>query len=162
MSSLTGGWICRLQLLLVLASALILKSETSGTHDHILLSQIRHSPNLEGQVPVFIYPKNRVVQLHPQALGSLFGPSYDSLGYSGNIRPRLHTVAPIVFLITPLQNRVENTALLLLRLDSLLRKRFYRAVAQKRPWHIRQSRGRCITTALPLQYIKDTYLEGVH
>jgi hypothetical protein len=29
-------------------------------------------PNLEGQVPVFISPTNRVAQLYPQALGSLF------------------------------------------------------------------------------------------
>jgi hypothetical protein len=47
-SSLTRGWVCRLQLLLVLDSAVILRSESRGTHDHILLSQIRDSPNLEG------------------------------------------------------------------------------------------------------------------
>jgi hypothetical protein len=47
-------------------------------HNHILLSQIRDSPNLEGQVPVFISPRNRVA-------------SYDSQGYGGGIRPRLHT-----------------------------------------------------------------------
>jgi hypothetical protein len=29
------------------------------------------SPNLEGQVPVFISPRNRVAQLYPGALGSL-------------------------------------------------------------------------------------------
>jgi hypothetical protein len=38
-----------------------------GTHVHILLSQIRDSPNLEGQVPVFISPRTRV-RLYPQAL----------------------------------------------------------------------------------------------
>jgi hypothetical protein len=37
-SSLMRGWICRLQLLLVLASAVILRSESRGTHAHILLS----------------------------------------------------------------------------------------------------------------------------
>jgi hypothetical protein len=36
------------------------------------------SPNLEGQVPVFISPRNRVAQLYPQALGSLFIVSYVS------------------------------------------------------------------------------------
>jgi hypothetical protein len=36
--------VCRLELLLVLASAVILGSETLGTHDHILLSQIRVFP----------------------------------------------------------------------------------------------------------------------
>jgi hypothetical protein len=53
-SSLTRGWVCRLQLLLVLTSAVILRSESQRTNDHILLSQIRDSPNLEGQVPVFM------------------------------------------------------------------------------------------------------------
>jgi hypothetical protein len=43
-------------LLLALASAVILESEYRGTHTHILLSQVRDSPNLEGQVPVFITP----------------------------------------------------------------------------------------------------------
>jgi hypothetical protein len=47
---------CRLQLLLLLASAVILRSDSRGTHDHILLSQIRDSPNLEDQVPLFISP----------------------------------------------------------------------------------------------------------
>jgi hypothetical protein len=45
-SSLTRGWVCRLQLLLVLASAVILRSDSRGSHDHILLSQIRDSPYL--------------------------------------------------------------------------------------------------------------------
>jgi hypothetical protein len=39
--SLTRGRVCRLQLLLALASAVILGSESRGTQDHILLSQIR-------------------------------------------------------------------------------------------------------------------------
>jgi hypothetical protein len=85
------GLVSRLQLLLGLASAVTLWSESLGTRDHILLSQIRDSPNLEGQVPVFISPRKRVVQLYPQALGSLFVASYDSQGYDGGIRPRLHT-----------------------------------------------------------------------
>jgi hypothetical protein len=59
-SSLTRGWVCRLQLPLVFASAVILVSESHGVHDHILLSQIRDSSNLEGQVPVSISPRNRV------------------------------------------------------------------------------------------------------
>jgi hypothetical protein len=36
-----------------------------GTHDHILLSQIRDSPNLEGQVPVFVSPRNSVLVILP-------------------------------------------------------------------------------------------------
>jgi hypothetical protein len=65
-SSMTRGWVCHLQLLLVLASAVILGSESRGTRDHILLSQIRHSPNLEGQVPVLISPRNRVPNYTPR------------------------------------------------------------------------------------------------
>jgi hypothetical protein len=90
-SSLTRGWICSLQLLLALARAVILGSESSGTRDHILLSQIQDSLNLEGQVSVFKSPGNRVAQLYPQALGSLFVASYDSQGYGEGLRPRLHT-----------------------------------------------------------------------
>jgi hypothetical protein len=50
-SSLTRGWVCRLQLLLALPSAVILRSES-----RILLTQIRDSPTLVRQVPLFIYP----------------------------------------------------------------------------------------------------------
>jgi hypothetical protein len=42
--SLTRGRVCRLQLLLALASAVILGYESRGTRDHILLSQIRDFP----------------------------------------------------------------------------------------------------------------------
>jgi hypothetical protein len=42
-------------------------------------------PNLEGQVPVFISSRNRVVQLHPRTLGSLYVASYDSQAYGGGI-----------------------------------------------------------------------------
>jgi hypothetical protein len=33
-----------------------------------------------------------VVQLYPQALGSIFVASYDSQGYGGGIGTRLHTL----------------------------------------------------------------------
>jgi hypothetical protein len=39
--SLTRGWVCRLKLFLVLASAVIFGSESRGTRAHILLSQIQ-------------------------------------------------------------------------------------------------------------------------
>jgi hypothetical protein len=68
-----------------LTSAVILGSESRGTHDHILLSQVRDSSNLDGQVPVFISPRNRVARLYPHALGSLFVASYVSQGYGGGI-----------------------------------------------------------------------------
>jgi hypothetical protein len=87
---LTRGRVCHLQFLVSLDSAVILGSESRGTHDHILLSQIRDSTNLEGQVPAFISPRNRVARLYPQALGSLSVASYDSQGYGGGIGTRLH------------------------------------------------------------------------
>jgi hypothetical protein len=74
-SSLSRWWVCRLQLLLAIASTVILRSESRGTHDHILLSRIRDFPNLEGQVPVLISPRNRVVRLQPQVLRSFSSPS---------------------------------------------------------------------------------------
>jgi hypothetical protein len=64
-SFLTRGWVCRVLLLLVLASAVSLRSESRGPHDQSLLSQIRDSPNLEGQVPVFIFSRNMVAKLLP-------------------------------------------------------------------------------------------------
>jgi hypothetical protein len=48
-------------------------------------------PNLEGEVPIFIAPRNRLAQLYPLALGSLFVASYVSQGYGGGILTRLHT-----------------------------------------------------------------------
>jgi hypothetical protein len=47
-SSLTTEWVCSLQLLRVLASAFIIRSDSCGTYDHIILSQIRDSLNPEG------------------------------------------------------------------------------------------------------------------
>jgi hypothetical protein len=52
----------------------------------IFYSEILDYLNLQGQVPVFISPRNRVAQLYPQAPGFLFVASYDSQG----IRTRLH------------------------------------------------------------------------
>jgi hypothetical protein len=74
-SFLTRGWVYRLKLLLVLASEVILRSESRGTHDHILLSQIQVSTNLEGKVPVFISPREGVAVLYPKDLGSNSSPA---------------------------------------------------------------------------------------
>jgi hypothetical protein len=68
--SLTRERVCHLQLLLILASAIILRSESRGTRDHILLTQIRDCPTVEGQeqsVPVIPpgtgFPFRRVLRL---------------------------------------------------------------------------------------------------
>jgi hypothetical protein len=67
--SLTRERVCRLQFLLVLASAVILGSESRGTHDHILLPQIRDSPNLEGQVPCIYIPQEQSGPVIPSGTG---------------------------------------------------------------------------------------------
>jgi hypothetical protein len=54
-SSLTREWVCHLQSLQVLASAVILRSDSRGTHDYNLLSQFRDFPNLEGWSS-YLYP----------------------------------------------------------------------------------------------------------
>jgi hypothetical protein len=51
----------------------------------ILYLLIWDSPNLEGQVPVFISPRNRLAQLYPRVLGSIYVASNDSQGYGGGI-----------------------------------------------------------------------------
>jgi hypothetical protein len=51
----------------------------------LLYCLIWDSLNLDGHVPVFISPRNRVVLLYPWALGSLYVISCDSQGYSGGI-----------------------------------------------------------------------------
>jgi hypothetical protein len=57
----------------------------------ILYCLIWDSPKLESQTPLFISPGNRVAQLYPRALGSLYVASYDSQGYGGSILTRVHT-----------------------------------------------------------------------
>jgi hypothetical protein len=81
-SSLMRGSVCSFRLLMVLASAVILGSESRGTHDHILHSQIRDYLNLKGQVPVFKSPRNRMARVYTQALGFLSVPSYGSQGHN--------------------------------------------------------------------------------
>jgi hypothetical protein len=79
----------RLQLLLGLASAVILGPSTAEL-DHILLSHIRDSLNLEGQVSVFISPRNSVDQLYIQTLGF----SYRRLLRLAELRCRYSNLPP--------------------------------------------------------------------
>jgi hypothetical protein len=94
--------------MLVLASAVILRSDCRRTRDHILLSQIRDSRNLEGQVPVSISPRKRVTWLYPQTLGSLFVASYVSQGYGAGIRTRFHAGLSLNVSDRPYYLRVED------------------------------------------------------
>jgi hypothetical protein len=67
-----------------ICSAITQWSEPCRICNRTLLSHLR-LPNLEGQVPVFISPRNRAAQLYPWALGSLYIVSYDSQGYGGGL-----------------------------------------------------------------------------
>jgi hypothetical protein len=90
--SLTRGLVCNLLYNCFWASteqSLLGRSPAELTT--IFYCLIWDSPNLEGQVPVFISPRKRVAQLYPQALSSLFVASYDSQGYGRGILTRLHT-----------------------------------------------------------------------
>jgi hypothetical protein len=106
------------------------------------------SPSLGGKVPVFISPKNRVAQLNPLALGSLFVASYDSQGYSGGILTRLHTYMGTVVLIASRTLNAQITfpfAVLLLRGSHLC---CVLPSTHQGPLCIYLSRGRCPATGL--------------
>jgi hypothetical protein len=98
------------------------------TRDHILLSQIRDSPNLEGQVPAFKFPRNRVAQSCLQAMGciSVASASYDLLGYGEGIRPLLHmgcsllrSHCSICLVYNPSARIAYRTSLLIVAVQSL-------------------------------------------
>jgi hypothetical protein len=91
--SLTRGWVCNLlvKMLLGFARAVTLVSNYRRAHDHISLSQVQDSHNLEGQIPVFISPRNKLAQLSHRKLYSIFVASYDSQGYGRIILTRLRT-----------------------------------------------------------------------
>jgi hypothetical protein len=76
-----------------ICSAITQWSESHRTRNHTWLSHLR-LPNLEGQVPVFISPRNRVAQLYPRALDSLYVASCDSQGYGVGILTLRHTGGP--------------------------------------------------------------------
>jgi hypothetical protein len=89
--SLTRRRVCNLLLLMVLASAVPLESESRGTRPYFIVPILETPSNLEGQISVFISARNRVAQIYPRALGSLSVASYDSQGYGGGTLSRLHT-----------------------------------------------------------------------
>jgi hypothetical protein len=52
-------------------SAIFLRSESRGTHWRILLPLFLRLDQPAGQVPILNFPRNRVAQLYPRALGLL-------------------------------------------------------------------------------------------
>jgi hypothetical protein len=71
-TSLMRGWVCRLELQPVLVSALILRSESCKIHDHILLSQIRDSPQPEVPGPRIYMPQEQGGPVIPPGSGFPF------------------------------------------------------------------------------------------
>jgi hypothetical protein len=67
-------------------SPVILRSESRGTHDHILRSQIQTTSTSRARSP-YLYPPGTGGPVIPQALVYLFVASYDSQAYGGDIRP---------------------------------------------------------------------------
>jgi hypothetical protein len=61
---------------MLLASTVILRSQSCETCDNVLLPQFQHCPSLVDQDPAFISPRNMMAQFYPQALGSLFVAYY--------------------------------------------------------------------------------------
>jgi hypothetical protein len=99
-SSLMRGWVCRLQLLLGLASAVILRFESRGTHDHILLSQIRDSQTWRARSP-YLYPQVQGGPVIPPGTGFPFRrllrlTASNSLRYVAPARTAQKTFLPLL------------------------------------------------------------------
>jgi hypothetical protein len=75
-ASLTNRRVCDIQLLLSLAGVDFLGSESSGSHEPILLSKSWHLSNFEDRIPSCTSPRNCVSQLQPRVLGSLCSRKY--------------------------------------------------------------------------------------
>jgi hypothetical protein len=70
--SLTRGRVCGLQLVLALARAIILRPESRGTRDHILMSQIRDFPQPGGPGPRIYIPQEQGDPVIPPGTGFPF------------------------------------------------------------------------------------------
>jgi hypothetical protein len=90
--SLTRGRVCNLlvQLLLGLARAVTLRSQSRRTHDHILLSYLR-LPKPGGTGSRIYIPQEQGGPVIPPGTGFPSIASYDSHGSGGGILTRLHT-----------------------------------------------------------------------
>jgi hypothetical protein len=88
--SLTRGRVCNLLLLLVLASAVPLGTESRRTHGHILLPHLR-LPQPRRPGPCIYIPQEQGGPVIPPGTVFPFVALYDSQGYGGGILTRLHT-----------------------------------------------------------------------
>jgi hypothetical protein len=85
--SLTRGRFRRLEILLALSSAVRVPA-----YNHILLFHIQDSPNLQGHVLVFTFPRTQSSLAIPQSSGFpyIIVASYDSQSYCKSILTSLH------------------------------------------------------------------------
>jgi hypothetical protein len=67
---------------------------------------------MEGQVALFISPKNRIAQLNPEVPDSLFVASYDLQGYDGGIRTS--STRGWERLVVHVELKVHSTAIIVL------------------------------------------------
>jgi hypothetical protein len=85
------GRVSRLQLLLVLASAVILTFESRGIHDRYFTVSDLKLPQPGGPGSRIYIPQEQGGPVITPGTGFPSVASYDSQGYGGGIRPRLHT-----------------------------------------------------------------------
>jgi hypothetical protein len=76
------GWVYRLQLLLVLASTVILRSESRGTYDHILLFSDSRLPQPRWPGPRIYIPQEQDSPVIPPGTGFPFRRLLRLAGYS--------------------------------------------------------------------------------
>jgi hypothetical protein len=126
--SLTRGRVCRLQLLLVLASAVILGFDSPGTHDYILLSHSR-LPQPGGPGPRVYIPQEQGDAVISPGIGFPFRRLLRLSGirwrYSNPPPHRILTTSPCY--ISPART-TQKTSISLLLVLSLPEKRVYGAV----------------------------------
>jgi hypothetical protein len=92
--SMTRGWVCRLKLLLVLASAIILGSQSLGTVSDSRL------PHPVGPVPRIYISQEQGDPVVPPSANFLFVAFDDSQSYGGRVRTSLHAWRRGVWLLT--------------------------------------------------------------
>jgi hypothetical protein len=90
--SLTRGWVCNLlyNCFWALPEQSLLGQSRTGPITILTVSS-ETPPTCRARSPVFISPRNKVSQLYPRALDSLFLASYDSEGYGGGILTRIQS-----------------------------------------------------------------------
>jgi hypothetical protein len=133
---LRRGQVCRLSLLLALASAVTLGSESRGTHDHILLTQIQDSPQPGGPGHRIYIPQEQGCPVIPPGTGFTFRRLLRLTRlwsrYS-NPPPYGYSVSVYSLWADPTKNTASNRSYIVARAYPLPRRCVYRVIAQQQP-----------------------------